>query len=92
MSPVSPAPIASEDDRWVNSSARAGQPALRFDIPSLLPFQVASDAEGVAPAPCGDVVRSSAAEWKDVFAFAILIVVLILRPSGLLGERTAEKV
>lgn len=31
-------------------------------------------------------------EWKDVFAFAILIVVLILRPSGLLGERTSEKV
>ena len=33
-----------------------------------------------------------AASWKDVFAFVILIVVLIFRPSGLLGERTAEKV
>jgi len=32
------------------------------------------------------------ASWKDVFAFAILIIVLIVRPSGLLGERTAEKV
>lgn len=32
------------------------------------------------------------AEWKDVFAFAILILVLIVRPTGLLGERTAEKV
>ncbi len=32
------------------------------------------------------------AEWKDVFAFGILILVLIIRPSGLLGERTAEKV
>ena len=32
------------------------------------------------------------ASWKDVFAFGILIVVLIVRPSGLLGERTAEKV
>lgn len=32
------------------------------------------------------------AEWKDVFAFGVLILVLILRPSGLLGERTAEKV
>jgi branched-chain amino acid transport system permease protein len=31
-------------------------------------------------------------EWKDVFAFGILIVVLIIRPSGLLGERTSEKV
>jgi branched-chain amino acid transport system permease protein len=31
-------------------------------------------------------------EWKDVFAFCILILVLVVRPSGLLGERTAEKV
>lgn len=27
------------------------------------------------------------AEWKDVFAFAILILVLLLKPSGLLGQR-----
>ena len=33
-----------------------------------------------------------AASWKDVLAFGILILVLILRPTGLLGERTAEKV
>lgn len=32
------------------------------------------------------------AEWKDVFAFGILILVLVIRPSGLLGERIAEKV
>jgi len=31
-------------------------------------------------------------EYKDVFAFLILIVVLILRPSGLLGEKISEKV
>ncbi len=31
-------------------------------------------------------------EWKDVFAFAILILVLVIRPTGLLGERTTEKV
>ena len=30
--------------------------------------------------------------WKDVIAFGILVVVLIFRPSGLLGERVAEKV
>jgi branched-chain amino acid transport system permease protein len=30
-------------------------------------------------------------EWKDVFAFAVLILVLTLRPSGLLGERVSEK-
>ncbi|MEN6350582.1 MAG: branched-chain amino acid ABC transporter permease [Syntrophomonas sp.] len=32
------------------------------------------------------------AEYKDVFAFVILIVVLIVKPSGLLGEETGEKV
>lgn len=32
------------------------------------------------------------AEWKDVLAFVILILVLLFRPSGILGERTAEKV
>ncbi len=32
------------------------------------------------------------AEYKDVFAFIILILVLILKPSGLMGEKTGEKV
>jgi len=32
------------------------------------------------------------AAWKDVFVFIILILVLIFRPTGLLGEKTAEKV
>lgn len=31
------------------------------------------------------------AEWKDVFAFAILILVLILKPSGILGQRLPER-
>lgn len=30
--------------------------------------------------------------WKDVFVFFVLIAVLIWRPTGLLGEKTAEKV
>jgi len=30
--------------------------------------------------------------WKDAIAFVVLILVLIARPSGLLGERVAEKV
>ena len=32
------------------------------------------------------------AEYKDVFAFAILILVLIFKPEGLLGKPVAEKV
>jgi branched-chain amino acid transport system permease protein len=30
-------------------------------------------------------------QWKDVIAYAILIVILIFRPTGLLGERVAER-
>ncbi|GAB1469515.1 branched-chain amino acid ABC transporter permease [Chloroflexota bacterium] len=31
------------------------------------------------------------AEYKDIFAFAVLIAVLILRPSGLLGQTVTQK-
>jgi branched-chain amino acid transport system permease protein len=31
------------------------------------------------------------AEYKDIFAFGILILILIFRPSGLLGSKTAQK-
>lgn len=30
--------------------------------------------------------------WKNVFAFHVLILILLFRPSGLLGERVAKKV
>lgn len=30
-------------------------------------------------------------EWKDIFAFAILILVLLFRPQGLLGEKLPDK-
>ena len=33
-----------------------------------------------------------AAEYKDVFAFAILIIVLIFKPEGLFGKAVIEKV
>lgn len=38
----------------------------------------------------GSVYISTA--YKDVFVFLILILVLIFRPRGLLGEKVAEKV
>jgi branched-chain amino acid transport system permease protein len=30
-------------------------------------------------------------QWKDVIAYALLALILIVRPTGLLGERVAEK-
>jgi branched-chain amino acid transport system permease protein len=31
-------------------------------------------------------------EYTDIFAFSVLILILIFRPSGILGERVDEKV
>jgi branched-chain amino acid transport system permease protein len=33
----------------------------------------------------------SGSAWKDVWAFVVLIVVLLIRPQGLLGERVADR-
>ena len=30
--------------------------------------------------------------WKDAIAFFVLILILIVRPTGLLGERVADKI
>ena len=30
--------------------------------------------------------------WKNVFVFLILIIILIVRPTGIIGEKIAEKV
>ena len=37
-------------------------------------------------------VRFIGADYKHVCAFAILLLVLVVRPRGILGERVAEKV
>ena len=29
--------------------------------------------------------------WKDVWAFGVLILVLVFRPQGLLGEKVADR-
>jgi branched-chain amino acid transport system permease protein len=40
----------------------------------------------------GAVALPMASAYKDVFAFAVVIVVMALRPAGLLAERSAERV
>lgn len=37
-------------------------------------------------------IQALGAEYKEVYAFVVLLVVLIVRPKGILGERVAEKV
>lgn len=49
--------------------------------------------EAVGAASIGLITNGvMGAEYKDIFAFVILILVLILKPSGLLGETVREKV
>jgi branched-chain amino acid transport system permease protein len=31
-------------------------------------------------------------QWRDVFAFGFLILFLVVRPAGILGERVTERV
>jgi len=38
------------------------------------------------------VVGYSSSSWRDAVAFSFLILVLLVRPSGLFGRVTAEKV
>lgn len=48
--------------------------------------------ESMAAGYIGDITGGFlGSHYQDVFAFFILIVVLVLRPSGLLGERVAER-
>lgn len=37
-------------------------------------------------------IRAFGAEYKELYAFAVLLLVLVVRPRGLMGERVAEKV
>jgi len=34
---------------------------------------------------------AAGSEYKDIFAFGILILVLIFRPQGLMGENVTQK-
>jgi len=40
----------------------------------------------------GAVALPFASAYKDVFAFAVVIVLMAVRPTGLIGERTSERV
>ena len=51
-------------------------------------------AEALATAYIGNIPgmeQFGGGSWKDVWAFVLLILVLLLRPQGLLGERLADR-
>ena len=62
---------------------------LRYTVQVTLTAMVGGILLGVIEA-LGAAYISIA--WKDAIAFAVLILILIFRPTGLLGERVADKV
>jgi branched-chain amino acid transport system permease protein len=39
----------------------------------------------------GTQIPGIGSEWKDVFSFAVLILVLVFKPTGLLGQSEQER-
>ena len=38
-----------------------------------------------------DLKATGGSPWKDVWAFALLIIVLVFRPQGLLGAKVVDR-
>ena len=88
---------------WVEAEGgSAGRDAWKGFIPGMKAF-IAAVLGGIGNIP-GALVGGLAlglveamgagyisAEYEDVFAFVVLVVVLIFRPSGLLGQRVADR-
>jgi branched-chain amino acid transport system permease protein len=60
------------------------------DLTNLCQLSGLSDALAARCAAEGSVVLFGS-NYQDVFAFIVLILVLVFRPSGLLGERVADR-
>jgi branched-chain amino acid transport system permease protein len=61
------------------------------DVSNICGFPFLSDALREQCAASDGYVSMFGSNYQDVFAFFVLILVLIFRPSGLLGERVSER-
>jgi branched-chain amino acid transport system permease protein len=61
------------------------------DVSNLCGLSFLSDALQQQCAASDGTVSLFGSNYQDVFAFFVLILVLIFRPSGLLGERVADR-
>jgi branched-chain amino acid transport system permease protein len=61
------------------------------DVSNICGFPFISDALRQQCAASDGYVSMFGSNYQDVFAFFVLILVLIFRPSGLLGERVSER-
>ena len=60
------------------------------DFTDLCAYPLVSDALGERCANGGQFILAGS-NYQDVFAFLVLILVLVFRPSGLLGERVGDR-
>ena len=60
------------------------------DFTDLCSYPLLANALGSRCADGGHFILAGS-EYQDVFAFLVLIAVLVLRPSGLLGERVGDR-
>ena len=70
------------------SAGRSCAPLAGAVVGGILLGLIESIGAGYIGALTGGVLGS---HYSDIFAFIVLIVVLTLRPSGLLGERVADR-
>ena len=61
------------------------------DVTNICGFPFLSDSLLQRCALSDGQVSPFGSNYQDVFAFFVLILVLIFRPSGLLGERVSER-
>ena len=61
------------------------------DISNICGLPMLSDSMQQQCAASDGQVSLFGSNYQDVFAFFVLILVLIFRPSGLLGERVADR-
>ena len=61
------------------------------DVSNICGFPFLSDSMREQCAASDGYVSMFGSNYQDVFAFFVLILVLIFRPSGLLGERVSER-
>ena len=73
---------------WSDTSMPARTAAILGGIGNIPGAMIGGLLLGVIEALAAGYI---AIAWKDAIAFTVLILILIIRPTGILGERTADK-
>ena len=71
---------------------RAGRYPVPCELPSRMGYEGVGTIEALGAGYIGDLTGGVfGSNYQDVFAFIVLICVLLFRPSGIMGERVADR-